>query len=145
MTTRSIILILLIATILCVPVSAADVTYPQEYYTLGNATSSWISDVLTNSLLAANMDSIRNFEMHRQSILMEMQNELLAEQNELIKRQMLVWNDSFYYMDLGCEGMTQNNDSEQSGKAMDYSRVSGALDDAVRSAGDGVRGGKKNE
>jgi hypothetical protein len=85
---RHTLFILLIAAILCVPVSAANVMYPQEYYTLGNATSSWISDVLTNSLLATNMDSIRNFEMHRQSILMEMQNELLAEQNELLRAQM---------------------------------------------------------
>lgn len=86
----------------CVPVSAANVTYPQEYYTLGSDNDRFFNAMQTfvycNSNIRVgcwnlewtdNVDAFSNYvsskELRRQTILMEKQNELLAEQNEMLK------------------------------------------------------------
>jgi hypothetical protein len=82
--------IILMAIILCgIPVSAS-VQYPDEYYRLTNKSNLWytsryLDDPFFNSDGAANTATIGSFiELRRQTIAMELQNELLAKQNELL-------------------------------------------------------------
>lgn len=78
-------LALAIVAMCCVPVMAANVTYPQEYYDLGDR--SWKLSVDNQmSLSDWRIYTATYYELRRQTILMEKQNELLAEQNELIGR-----------------------------------------------------------
>ncbi len=83
-----------------VPVSAMNVTYPQEYYTLGSLVDNYFSNQYVNNKFGYSLDWIDNLggfaslasarELRRQTILMEKQNELQAE---LVKAQ---WVETCY-------------------------------------------------
>lgn len=83
------IFVLVIAMLLCagcVPVSAANVTYPQEYYDLKVRADNHTNAGMTwDSQNTAHLWSVF-YELRRQTILMEKQNELIAEQNEMLKK-----------------------------------------------------------
>lgn len=85
--------ILIVAMIMFIaPVAAMNVTYPQEYYTLGasfDTTMSTYSGTRFWGYSDQHLQYIGLQELHRQTILMEKQNELLAEQNELLLKSSL--------------------------------------------------------
>jgi hypothetical protein len=92
-TAVSLLVASLVIALVCVPVMAANVTYPQEYYTLSERSSmltiisdvpEWDEEWATPATTKYTM--IAALELRRQTILMEKQNELLAEQNELMGR-----------------------------------------------------------
>ena len=100
-TVVSLLVALLVIVLVCVPVMAANVTYPQEYSDLGTASYevafpvwgydrySELSDTKYGGSYdagATRMGVAQWMELRRQTILMEKQNELLAEQNELMGR-----------------------------------------------------------
>jgi hypothetical protein len=78
--------LILIAALVTPVVAAANTTYPQEYYSLGdtatqymksgNDVSGWGPGIFWETFAIAT-------EFHRQNILMERQNELLATQNKI--------------------------------------------------------------
>jgi hypothetical protein len=95
------LLLLALTVVLVSPVVAENVTYPQEYYTNGIYTDSVNTYLLNAAYLKNDLDAddildilkqTRNLdiatflELRRQTILMEKQNELIAEQNELMGR-----------------------------------------------------------
>jgi hypothetical protein len=91
-TAVSLLAALLVLALVCVPVMAANVTYPQEYYTLGDKLNG-VSGIDLLKLAYGGMyqsiavpTAMSAMELRRQTILMEKQNELLAEQNELMGR-----------------------------------------------------------
>lgn len=92
---KSKLFVILLLLICASPVLAANVTYPQEYYTLG----SWSDDVKSTFITSGHIITFDSggtasigsyFELRRQIILMEKQNELQAE---LIKAQ---WVETCY-------------------------------------------------
>jgi len=94
MTTKR-LLSLLILIMLVVPVSA--ITYSKEYYLWGNTSLDNFGYVSTNvpsnglvshDYAAQYLLSAQWFELRRQTILMEKQNELLEERNNLTRQQM---------------------------------------------------------
>lgn len=87
--------VLVLLSLLVLPAMAANVTYPQEYYTYYTEAKEHIDSAIdANRLYDITFDPIRDtgianyYELRRQTILMEKQNELLAEQNELMRMQM---------------------------------------------------------
>lgn len=86
-------LLLLLCLLLPCVASAALVEYPQEYYTLTNQSNVWYlseyvnyNDDFFNDNSRANIATIGSFiELRLHTILLERQNELLAEQNELLR------------------------------------------------------------
>jgi len=99
-TAVSLLVASLVIALVCVPVMAANVTYPQEYSDLGTASyevafPTWGYDNYVEindpkyagrSAGATRIGVAQWMELRRQTILMEKQNELLAEQNELMGR-----------------------------------------------------------
>ncbi len=97
-TAISLLVASLVLALVCVPVMAANVTYPQEYYDLGIASyevafPTWGYDNYVEindpkyagrGAGATRIGVAQWMELRRQTILMEKQNELLAEQNELM-------------------------------------------------------------
>jgi hypothetical protein len=88
--TAATIAILLTIALLVPSIPAANVTYPQEYYTLGMMTDQIISrlspDFGGSTVPSVAIPStVSALELRRQTILMEKQNELLAEQNEILR------------------------------------------------------------
>lgn len=82
------LLALAMLALVCAPVVAANVTYPQEYYTLGLMSNKVLGklSIQPESVSVTNPATVTAWELRRQTILMEKQNELLAEQNELMGR-----------------------------------------------------------
>ena len=72
------------------PSCAANVTYPQEYYILTDQENQVLSSY--NWQIASNGADLHMLfrEAQRQTILLEMENKLLAEQNVLLANQSLV-------------------------------------------------------
>jgi hypothetical protein len=85
--------ILIVAMIMLItPVTAMNITYPQEYYTLGasfDTTMSIYSGTHYWGYSDEHLQYVGLQELRRQTILMEKQNELLAEQNELLSKSSL--------------------------------------------------------
>jgi hypothetical protein len=85
---KSKVLIILLLLLCAAPVAA--VTYPQEYYTLGSLVDKYFSNTAIkdesgyNLVFSANAGAFASLasarELRRQTILLEKQNELLAEQ-----------------------------------------------------------------
>ena len=94
------IFIILVIFLLSSPVSA-NVTYPEEYYTLQNKSSVYelfildlIDDMkITNNMWDAKSYLILHYDIERQNILLEKQNELQAD---LVKAQ---WVETCYALD----------------------------------------------
>ena len=101
MTLKLLMAITIVAILICaVSVSAENVTYPQEYYTLGSLVDKYFSNTAIKDESGYNLDWSVNAgafaslasarELRRQTILMEKQNELQAE---LVKAQ---WVETCY-------------------------------------------------
>jgi hypothetical protein len=88
MTTKhSIVILALLLAALVVPVvSAAPVEYPSEYSDLKQLVDNWMygNGLRDRGYSDVAFQRATLYELRRQSILMEKQNELLAEQNELL-------------------------------------------------------------
>ena len=92
--TKILLLALILAAVIALPSCAADVTYPQDYYTLSK-----YNDEIVNSENfsirgdmrgpSAELTLITYYELRRQTILLEEQNKLLTEQNALLANQTL--------------------------------------------------------
>ena len=82
---------MIIAILVAIPHANAEVnlTYPQEYYELGNINDQMYTHERLTTAASWGMDSKDTFgiymELRRQTILMEKQNELLEEQNKLLR------------------------------------------------------------
>lgn len=96
---KLLISITIVAILICaVPVSAANITYPQEYYTLKDKSDLYehfVSDLIYKMAGANNMWDAKSYlmlhyDIERQNTLMEKQNELQAE---LVKAQ---WVETCY-------------------------------------------------
>jgi hypothetical protein len=90
--TKILLLALILTAVIVLPSYAANVTYPQEYYTLSkykdeivNSGNFSIKDDMGGP--SAELTLINYYELRRQTILLEQQNELLAEQNTLLANQ----------------------------------------------------------
>jgi hypothetical protein len=81
----SILIIALIVAVVVPHVCAGNVTYSQEYYTIGEHIKHVFESVMSDPYLKNNVDFVRDMELHRQTILLEKQNELISEQNILLK------------------------------------------------------------
>lgn len=78
---------------LCITPVAANVTYPQEYYKLTERSDNILTDILKSGTVGlANYGTqvFQSYELRRQNILLEKQNELQAE---LVKAQ---WVETCY-------------------------------------------------
>lgn len=84
----TIFLISLLLILACLVIPAQAVVYSEEYYTLDSAISKYF-DVVENisPRWSYELDAqvITYYELRRQTILMEKQNELLEEQNGLLR------------------------------------------------------------
>jgi hypothetical protein len=82
--------IMIVMTVFILPSSAVNLTYPDEYYRLGNMTSGFFAKSINMNEIptwSAQATIATAVELRIQNILLEKQNELLAEQNELMKIQ----------------------------------------------------------
>lgn len=79
--------ILLIFCIIMLPVSGVNLTYPKEYYQLGEKSVDEYNKNF-NSMTDSHILIAQYLELRRQSILIERQNELIAEQNDLLKNRL---------------------------------------------------------
>lgn len=90
-TAVSLLVASLVIALVCAPVMAANVTYPQEYYTLESSVNEHLHEMDIafgyGGNIIGGVHAVVS-ELRRQTILMEKQNELLAEQNELVKMQL---------------------------------------------------------
>lgn len=101
------VIILLGIVLLIGTASAASITYSEEYYKLGlqaDELNKWhlVDNVMSPDLVSRNAwkstgqmvsdaSALASFyELRRQTILMEKQNELIAEQNEMLKNRTMV-------------------------------------------------------
>jgi hypothetical protein len=86
-TAVSLLVASLVIALMCVPVMAANVTYSQEYYTLESSVDEHLHEMDIafgyGGNIVGGIHAVVS-ELRRQTILMEKQNELLAEQNELM-------------------------------------------------------------
>lgn len=92
---KPLLLALAIVVMVVAPAMAANVTYPQVYYTYGSNSIEHINTAINaGRMYGITYDPIRDtgianyYELRRQTMLMERQNELLEEQNELMRMQM---------------------------------------------------------
>src|SRR5512138_2647024 len=63
---------------------SSSVIYSQDYYNFVNACNKAITDMFSMSIVST-YEKAKVLEMHRQSMLMEKQNELIAEQNAILR------------------------------------------------------------
>jgi len=81
--------VLLLVLLIVGTASAVNITYSEEYCSLGAITNvSW--DKISNAYWGAGQENptaeyLTFIELRRQTILMEKQNELIAEQNEMMR------------------------------------------------------------
>ena len=87
---KTLLLALILAAVIVLPSSAVNVTYPQKYYDLQNQADSNVTGFSAWDSRGGGGMSAYYFEMQRQIILLEKQNELLAEQNALLANQSLI-------------------------------------------------------
>lgn len=108
-------------TLIAMPVCAENIIYPPEYYSLGSMNNHYFNNPDISATYGYKFDwgdnAAGNFVslasargLRRQTILMEKQNELLAEQNDLIRNQTIPYRYIIEYFDpitnktISCEG-----------------------------------------
>lgn len=104
---KILLLTLILAAVIALPSCAANITYSDEYYSLGeqaDALNAWHlkSSIMnpdlikadrwnSNGQMVADPSALASiYELRRQTILLEKQNKLIAEQNALLSNQSLV-------------------------------------------------------
>ena len=82
-----ILLFALIIALVVPHVCAENVTYPQEYYTLGTDVNAWMygNGLHDGGFADVEFQMAELKEIRRQTILLEKNNELVSEQNDLLR------------------------------------------------------------